>query len=143
MAEKKKDEAVHIDTRVTDNVIEEKKRELEELVAKRANPQEYPKWVTDPSDPSKGYEVIDADHEARIRKGLGSGGEAGRGVVGGNTFDLTPEEQEAQRLAKAEADKDAANAKSRLAGPENPPEASDAPKKGFVEKAKAAVKKGR
>ena len=124
-----------------DAEIAAKEQELEQLKAQRGEQgkQEYPKMIEMPGDPEKRLVVHSKEQEA-----------AHRGEVV-QAFDLTPEEQEAKRLARAEADKEAAGAKSRLAGasnvgPENPEGKSakkSAPKKaekpGVLSRAKSAV----
>jgi hypothetical protein len=88
--------------------IAAKEQELEELKARADAPiAEYPKMIPDPNNP-----------ELRIIVGSKEEHDAKRGTVV-KAFDLTPEEQEAKNVARAEADKEAAGAKSRLAGPEN------------------------
>jgi hypothetical protein len=96
-----------------DREIEETEKQLAELKAKRdelyrkSTHQEYPKWITDKKDPSKGYTVSNKDEEDAVNKGQSAG-------TASPTFNKTPEEEEALRVAKAEADKDAAAAGSRL-----------------------------
>lgn len=108
-----------------DAEIAAKEAELEELKARKGDEsiQEFPKMIPDPNNP-----------ELRIIVGSKEEEDAKRGQVV-PAFDLTPEEQEAKRLAREEADKEAAGAKSRLAGPESEPE-----KKGVVARAKAKIK---
>lgn len=120
--------------------IAEARARLEELEAKRdgKNLQEYPKMIELPGEPEKRIVVNSKEEEDQHR------GE----VV--PAFDLTPEEQAAKAGAKAEADKEAAGAKSRLAGPEDE-SASDvkvkkasakaeAEKPGVVSRVKAKIK---
>lgn len=119
MAKTVDDEIADLQAKLKD--AEEKKRQAE-------NPtQEYPKWVTDPNDPSVGFVVANKDEESKVKKGVAAG-------QASKTFDLTPEEEEAKKHAKAEADKDAAGAESRLG-----PDASTREGR----KAKAAKSKGK
>lgn len=117
-----------------DQEIAAKEQELEVLKARKENIAEYPKMIPDPSDSTRRIIVNSKEEEARHQ-----------GTVV-PAFDLTPEEQEAKQEAKVEADKEAAGAKSRLAGPESKaPEvkgkkAKPADKPGILARAAAKVK---
>lgn len=126
-----------------DDQVTEKRQELEELERKK-NGQgfaEYPKSIVDPKDPSRSYVVQNAEQESAVKKGLGTSDHGGKGISVSNTFDLTPEEQQAKVNAKAEADKEAAKGQSRLGGPEDEKAAAKAVKD--KERADKAAGKGK